>query len=139
MLAMWVLNHENNHLQNEKGICRKFWFMHKMMDLLHNIQDHCNINLICYCHFPPRTSSPTTSFLEIAVWKIMTCGSKNNFASEGNVSKSQLLQINYHIPFYILGFTWCCLKAIFTNLCQSIQNSMHLMETIDWHQLHAKM
>ena len=40
---------------------------------------------------------------------------------------------------YILGLIWCCLKATFTNLCQSAQNFIHLKDIIDWHQLHAKM
>ena len=45
----------------------------------------------------------------------------------------------YHCMCYTPGLTLCCLKATFTNLCQSAQNVIHLKNTIDWHQLHAKM
>ena len=42
--------------------------------------------------------------------------------------------------YYILGHTWCCLKATVINLCQSVQSFIHfLKDTIDWNQLHAKM
>ena len=75
-------------------MCRKFWYMHKMMDLLHNLYArflqyklHLSIPL-SYQKF--YNCLLTASFVKIVVWKIVTSGFKNNFIWEDNVLKSQL-------------------------------------------------
>ena len=54
---MWVLNNQNKPSQNEECMSKKFWYIHKMIDLwqdYYSIQYYCNINLICHSHSFPH-------------------------------------------------------------------------------------